>query len=102
MFGKLWKTTSKGKKCSIVAHCSQWAIVETFALINGNNLEGKTMINRKESFKQHQKLRGTRYAIGRFVQLEWIGRRVWLEHKSWKLVLVLCALEIVEFVQWLS
>jgi len=60
------------------------------------------MISRKESFKQDQKLGGTRHAIVRFVQLEWIGRRVWLEHKSWKLVLVLCALEIVEVIQWLS
>jgi len=60
------------------------------------------MISRKESFKQHQKLGGTRHAIVRFVQLEWIRRRVWLEHKSWKLVLVLCALEIVEVIQWLS
>ena len=60
------------------------------------------MISRKEAFKQHQKLGGTRHAIVRFVQLEWIGRRVWLEHKSWKIVLVLCALEIVEVIQWLS
>jgi len=76
--------------------------VETFSLINENNLEGKAMFDRKETFKQHQKRQGTWHAIVRFVQLEWIGRRVWLEHKSWKLVLVLCALEIVEVIQWLS
>ena len=60
------------------------------------------MITRKEAFKRDRKSDGTLHAIVRFVQLEWIGRRVWLEHKSWKLVLVLCALEIVEVIQWLN
>jgi len=60
------------------------------------------MITRREVFKEDQKSRGTLHAIVQFVKLEWIGRRVWLEHKSWKLVLVLCALEIVEVIQWLN
>ena len=60
------------------------------------------MVTRKEVFKQNRKIWGTLHAIVRFVQLEWIGLRVWLEHKSWKLVLVLCALEIVDVIQRLN
>jgi len=67
------------------------------------------MIDRMKEFAQERKARGTKYALKRLssdskrlVSRGVIRKRVWLEHKSWKLVLVLCALELVEFVQWLS
>jgi len=60
------------------------------------------MIDRKKDFKIARDYRGTWYAVKSLVHGELIYKRVWLEHKSWKLVLVLCALEIVRFVQAFS
>jgi len=60
------------------------------------------MIDRKKDFKIARDYRGTWYAVKSLVHGELIYKRVWLEHKSWKIVLILCALEIVEVIQWLS
>ena len=70
--------------------------------ITKTNQGSKTMIDRKKDFKIARDYRGTWYAVKSLVHGELIYKRVWLEHKSWKIVLVLCALEIVEVIQWLS